>query len=53
MAHLPQQVNGSRRRYRTMLSNEPVEIESVQQFHHVVERTVGRDAEVEQIHRVR
>src|SRR6185436_6377855 len=53
MTHLTQHVDGSLRRDRSRATHELVDVESVEQLHHVVERAVGGDAEIEELHCVR
>ena len=54
MAHLPQHVNRAFRRQRPELPvTSRVGVEPVEQLHGVIERPVGGDAKVKQVHRVR
>ena len=52
-AHLTQNVHDSRGRHRTVLANQRVEVQSVEQFHDEVERLVVGHAEIVELHRVR
>ena len=52
MAHLSKDVDGAFGRDRAEALDQLVRINSVEQLHHVIERAVLGDAEVEQRHRV-
>ena len=53
VADLAQQVNGAVGGHRTELPDQRLEVAAREQLHHVVERAVLGDAEVEQLNRVR
>jgi len=53
VADLPQDVHHPFRRERSAAPDERLQVEPLEQLHHVVERAVAGDAEVEQVHRVR
>ena len=52
-AHLAQEVDDPLRRQRPVLPDQGIEVETVEQLHHVVEPAVLGDAEVVELHRVR
>ncbi len=52
-AHLEQDVNDARRRQRTVLLHQRLEIEPVEHFHHEIEGLVVRHPEVVYLHAVR
>ena len=52
MARLSQEVDSSLGRQRSILLHQLIEIEARQEFHHVVERTIVRVAEVVDFDRV-
>ena len=52
-ADLAQEVDDPLRRQRPELLDQRLEVEAVEQLHHVVERAVVGDAEVVELHRVR
>ena len=53
VAHLAQQVEHAVRRQRTEFAHQRLEVAAGEQLHHVIERAVLRDAEVEDLNRVR
>ena len=53
VAHLPEQVDGPLRRDGSRAAHERLGVEPIEQFHHVVERAVGGDAEIEEVHGMR
>ena len=52
MTHLADHVNHARGRHRTELVHDPLGVQSVEELHHIVERPIVRDAEVEEVHGV-
>ena len=53
MTHLTQQVDHAFRRHRPVAVHEPLEVETLQEFHHVIEAPIVGHTEVEELHRVR
>ena len=53
MAHLPKNIEDPFGGYRAEAPDQRVGIDTVEQLHHVIERAVLGDAEVEQRHGVR
>ena len=53
LAHLPEDVHDAARRQRSLAAHEPLEVDSVEVLHHVIERALGRPAEVVHRHGVR
>src|SRR5262245_43065169 len=53
VAHLPQDVNSPFGRHWTEAIDQRLQVESVEQLHHVIERTVCRYTEIVQLDRVR
>ena len=53
MTDLPQEVDGPFRRHRSVPLHQCLEVEAVQQLHHVVEAAIVGDAKVEELHGMR